>query len=333
VGLPFTLGLVNPDYTKWPLVPDLFPVSFPGVKTSRDDVLVDIDRERLVERMAQYFDPQISHEEMGRIAPMVMQDTARFKAEAVRDTLRKRGFLEQNIVRYCYRPFDVRWLYWEPETKLLDEKRSEYFPEVFQDNVFLFTTARTRMSEIEPALITQLLNDLNCLDSGARGFPVYLRQKTPGMFSQHHSDAKKNLTGTGLAYLSSLNITEWDLFYHCLAVLHSRGYRTENKRALHHDWPRIPLPTSKEVLLHSGELGRKVAALLDTERGIAGVTEGRIQEPLDTIGVVSRVGGGQLQTEEDEPKGKISELRITAGWGTWRQRWNHDAWQRQSHRA
>ena len=26
-----------------------------------------------------------------------------------------------------YRPFDTRWLYWEPETKLLDEKRSEYF--------------------------------------------------------------------------------------------------------------------------------------------------------------------------------------------------------------
>ena len=51
-----------------------------------------------------------------------MTSTNRFKAEAVRDQLRKRGFLPDNIVRYCYRPFDVRWLYWEPETKLLDEK-------------------------------------------------------------------------------------------------------------------------------------------------------------------------------------------------------------------
>jgi hypothetical protein len=68
-------------------------------------------------------------------------------------------------------------------------------------------------------------------------------------------------------------------------------------------------------LLHSEKLGRKVAALLDTERGVAGVTEGKIEKPLDTIGVISRLGGGQLQTEEDEAKARISELRVTAGWG------------------
>src|ERR1039457_6471626 len=49
---------------------------------------------------------------MKRIAPGVMDDSARFKAELVRDELRKRGFLKKNVVRYCYRPFDVRWLYW-----------------------------------------------------------------------------------------------------------------------------------------------------------------------------------------------------------------------------
>jgi hypothetical protein len=50
----------------------------------------------------------------------------------VRDELRRRGLLKNNIVRYCYRPFDVRWLYWEPQTKLLDEKRTDYFLQVFQ---------------------------------------------------------------------------------------------------------------------------------------------------------------------------------------------------------
>lgn len=47
-----------------------------------------------------------------------MENTARFKAEQVRDSLRKRGFLRENVVGYCSRPFDVRWLYWEPETNL-----------------------------------------------------------------------------------------------------------------------------------------------------------------------------------------------------------------------
>ncbi|MDQ3547423.1 MAG: N-6 DNA methylase, partial [Chloroflexota bacterium] len=51
LGLPFTPLQTEADYLTWPLLPDLFPTSFPGVKTSRDDVVVDIDRERLVERM------------------------------------------------------------------------------------------------------------------------------------------------------------------------------------------------------------------------------------------------------------------------------------------
>ena len=123
-------------YLQWPLLPDLFPVSFPGVKTSRDDVVVDVDRERLVERMKQYFDPEISHEEMRRISPRAHdQHRAISGRDASAIYLAKRGFLHKNVVRYCYRPFDVRWLYWEPETKLLDEKRSEYFPHVFEGNI------------------------------------------------------------------------------------------------------------------------------------------------------------------------------------------------------
>jgi len=131
LGLPFKPRLVGDTYLSWPLLPDLFPVSFPGVKTSRDDVVIDIDKERLIRRMEQYFDLQISHEEMRRITPNIMEDSGRFDAVVIRKYLQQRGFLPENIVRYAYRPFDTRWLYWEPETKLLDEKRSDYFSQIY----------------------------------------------------------------------------------------------------------------------------------------------------------------------------------------------------------
>ena len=115
VGLSLMPGQVSADYLTWPLLPELFPVSFPGVKTSRDDVVVDVDREQLVKRMEQYFDPKISREEMRRLAPQALARTGTFDAETARDYLRKRGFKPEFIVRYCYRPFDVRWLYWEPK--------------------------------------------------------------------------------------------------------------------------------------------------------------------------------------------------------------------------
>jgi len=45
-------------------LPELFPFSFPGVKTSRDELVMDIDRNRLIERMKQYFDPDLSDAEI-----------------------------------------------------------------------------------------------------------------------------------------------------------------------------------------------------------------------------------------------------------------------------
>ena len=59
LGLPLMPGQVASGYVSWPLLTELFPVSFPGVKTSRDNALVDIDRDRLIRRMERYFDDRV----------------------------------------------------------------------------------------------------------------------------------------------------------------------------------------------------------------------------------------------------------------------------------
>ena len=160
LGLPFVPIQSAGEYESWPLLPNLFPVSYPGVKTSRDDVLTDIDRDRLVQRMVAYFDPNISHDAMRRIAPGLIEGIAGFNAIAARDYLRKRGFLPGNIVQFCYRPFDVRWLYWEPETDLLDRKREGYFPQVYPGNFALVTQQKPRREWSQP----QIIASIGCLD-------------------------------------------------------------------------------------------------------------------------------------------------------------------------
>src|SRR5690606_38853751 len=120
LGLPFVPREVGDDYLDWPSLPDLFPASFPGVKTSRDEALVDVDLDSLKTRMAAYFAPEVSDAEAERIAPRLMVSTRRFDATATRRTLQRRGINAEGFVRYLYRPFDVRWLYWDPDTKLLD---------------------------------------------------------------------------------------------------------------------------------------------------------------------------------------------------------------------
>ena len=145
LGLPFKPMTVSDGWHSWPALPDLFPVSFPGVKTSRDSFLVDVGLHRLKERITDYFNSDLTHEEIARRYPAVMNATARFEANRVRDSLLLRGGPnEVGFVRCAYRPFDNRWVYWEAETKLLDEKHAEYKPHVFEGNMWLITQQKPR---------------------------------------------------------------------------------------------------------------------------------------------------------------------------------------------
>ena len=176
LGLPFVQTAVSEDWFDWPALPDLFPVSFPGVKTSRDGFLVDTDLDRLKARIADYFDPALSHEEIVRRYPAAMKATARFDARAVREALLARGGPnEDGFVRFAYRPFDDRWLYWEADTKLLDEKRADYRPHVFEGNLWLSAAQHLRKDASEPqTCISEHIASLHLIERTALMFPAWL---------------------------------------------------------------------------------------------------------------------------------------------------------------
>src|ERR1019366_4955895 len=62
------------------------------------------------------------------------------------------------------------------------------------------------------------------------------------------------------------------------------------------------LPDSKVALLASAELGKQVAALLDTETPVQNVTAGKVRPELVKIAVVTRLN-------------EKLNLSLTAGWG------------------
>lgn len=310
IGLPFKPKAVSADYLAWPLLPELLPTSFPGVKTSRDDALVDIDRAALEQRMRRYFDPTVSDEEIRRIAPSLLKKTARFDPRQTRATLQKRGFRPENIVRYTYRPLDIRWLYWESDTKLLDEKRSEYFPHIFPQNIWLEARQRQPMDQFDRGFATKFLGD-NFGNGLSSFFPLYLKAQIKAQDSLLDESATPaeyhpNLSNAATEYLTRLDADAPTLFHHLVAILHAPAYRADNAGALKQDWPRIPLPATRERLLASAELGRHIAALLDTETPLPGVTQGKPRPELATLAVLTVVDATPLDPEH---------LKLTAGWG------------------
>ena len=317
LGLPFRMLGTDMGYLGWPVLTDIFPVSFPGVQTGRDDLVVDIDRKRLVKRMTAYFDPKVSHEEMRAIISRSMADSARFRAIDVREELQKRGLLAMNFFRFAYRPFDARWLYWEPTTKLLDEKRSEYVAHVFASNLW-FAAVQQNRKEFNPPYVTGQLGCRHIIERGANLFPLLFREWPDGggLFHEETKAARRfgeyfaNLSDGALAYLSDRGGPDAaaEMFHHITAILHAPAYATDNSGALRQDWPRVPLPAAREALENSAALGRQVAALLNTEAAVPGVTAGSMRPEVKIIGVPARVGAGSLNAA-------AGELDVTARWG------------------
>ena len=318
LGLPFKPVAVSDVWFDGPALPDLFPASFPGIKTSRDGFLVDTDLGRLKTRVVDYFDTGLSHEDVARRYPVVMKTTARFDARAVRETLLKRGGSDEaGFVRLAYRPFDNRWLYWEAETKLLDEKRAEYKPHVFGGNVWLVIPQKQRR-EWSPPLIASNMGDINHMDGSTAYVPVYLRDD--GLGTDDGNQRRPNLSAAAQHYLHRLGASVEDLFHHVLAVLHDPAYREANAGALRMDWPRIPLPgwpapgnagilpaaDAADALAQSAARGRELAALLDPDTPVPGVTTGTLRPEIAAIAVPATTHGHNMTGDD---------FALTAGWG------------------
>ena len=313
LGLPFAPITASSDWHDWPYLSELFPVSFPGVKTSRDSFLVDIDLDRLKARVSDYFDRSKSHDEIDQRYPLVMKTTARYDARLVRDTLLTRGGpIEAGFVRYTYRPFDTRWLYWEADTDLLDRKRDEYKPHVFDGNLWVEVRQKESRDDFSRGTLSRVLAD-NFGNGLSSFFPAYLRDHGLGV-KENVIQRSPNLSGAAQGYLERLGADVEDLFHHVLAILHNPAYREANAGALRMEWPRIPVPGwpdgdeagAADELAESAARGRVLAALLDSDTPVAGVTSGALRPEIMVIAVPS-------STDESNMAG--DDFDVTAGWG------------------
>ena len=312
--LPFKPLVASDSWHEWPTLPDLFPVAFSGVNTSRDGFLVDIDLNRLTDRIGEYFTVTISHEEIARRYPVAMKSVRRFNPRSAREVLLNRGGpIQSSFVRYAYRPFDDRWLYWEADTELLDRKRAEYKPHVFEGNLWLSSSRRIRKGETEPqTAFTRHIASYHLLERASNWFPAWLHDD--GLDIDDNGDCRPNLSTPARTYLHNLGMDVDDLFHHVLAVLHDPDYRKANAGGLRMGWPRIPLPGwptglgsgARDELALSAKRGRELATLLDSDTPVPGVTQSSIRTELAAIAVPSRTGGGNMTGDD---------FVLSAGWG------------------
>ncbi len=323
---------VTSAYRGWPTITELCAiVPYNGPVERRGFALISMGRDSLMDRISAYFDPTVSDDEIKNIHPSLMMTGNRIVGpEARKKVLSEFRYDESRIVRYPFKPFDVRWCYLENLRPLFSEPSPQLLNQRFPGNAFFLTRdTADKVQEGPPFFFSPVVCDYDCISGHARHFPLLLKVGVPRRAGHHASgnqifpgmetELKKitaNLSPSARQYLASLKLPEPDtdqvtaelIWHHALAIGYSPAYLAENADGIRQDWPRVPLPKTKDLILASASLGRQVASLLDTETPVPGVTAGKIRDELKSIAVFQRVDGKPAKPE-------AGDLDLNAGWG------------------
>ena len=318
---------VTPEYRAWPRIVQLcFAKPMLGLNENRGGALQDTAKDGLAGRMRRYLDPAVDGDAFSSLKCGLEKRAAGFDPTTVRKKVQAtEPFSEDRIQCYMRRPFDTGWAYISDVSPLWNRSRPELREHLKQCPFCLLTRPAGVVSpEGVPFFAASLLGEQDAMRGHAYYFPARLsiRQMRhrdpqgatpPGIPEQ---DTAANLSPAARAYLAEFGLPDPDadqataelIWYHALAIGYSPAYLAENADGIRQDWPRIPLPKAKDSLLASAALGRQLAALLDTEVPVSGVTAGKILDDLKSIAVFQRVDGKPAKPES-------GDLDLTAGWG------------------
>ncbi len=321
---------VSADYLTWPSIPALCKnAPYSGLLEMRRGALMHEDRDTLVNRFKKYMDKSVAWDEIAKTRTGPVEPGGRFDPVACREKLlRLARYSEDHIMRYALRPFDNCWCYHDDTRPLWNEPRADLVRQMCRGNsLFVTRLLQERPNENVCCFYTSIIPDYHVLRPNVVAIPVYLLDDpdnsstdaaVEAMYGQQKGGSRRvaNLSEPTRAYLTDIGLSDPDanprtadsVWMHSLSVVYAPAYLRENADGIRQDWPRIPLPKAEKALQTSAALGRRIAALLDTENPVDGVTTGRVDPRLKEVGVISKVGEGGLNPDE-------GHLDLTAGWG------------------
>lgn len=311
------------EYKIWPSLIELaLKPPLNGPVERRGNSLIKFEGERF-SALKDYLNRNVSDADILVKEPRFMRSSGEFDAPATRKTLKGVQYSESNIRPYPFKPFDMRRAYLSAAIAPLFSRPSPELLEVagITNNVFLISRdTADKGREGPPFYLARHVCDYDFVSGHARHFPAMIhngqmdsasvkRQSKLFDYDFGEEPVKPNLSPRVMAYLEALRVKSappalvWE---HVLAIGYSPSYLAENADGVRNGWPRIPLPNSKKRLESSAALGQRVAALLDTDTAVKGVTSGALPAPLKSVGIPRRIGGGPFKPEEFE---------LGAGWG------------------
>jgi hypothetical protein len=252
-------------------ITEIFPVNGSGLNTDRDALCFDFERAALGERMKKLFSGTYDEQFRERygLYPSSSYD--------VEDRAKRFPYSEESLQRCLYRPFDERWLYYQPG---FTSRPVLHVMGNMLRGANLGLVAARQSKEPFAVLSTRRIcaHKIVTVYDRSSMFPLYRYPETgseqkqlaieegrwPNLSPEFIADVGKRLgvwsIPDGVGDMIDTFGPE-DVFYYAYAVFHSPTYRSRYAEFLKTDFPRLPLTSDKKLFAALAAKGAELVAL------------------------------------------------------------------------
>ncbi len=263
------------QYQSYKRITEIFPVNSVGVVTSRDDFVIDFEKNHLERRIRMFIDENVDDSLLRKTYKI--KDKKNWNLKEQREKLRKDENWKAYFQQILYRPFDVRNIYYNDI--LIERSRKEVMMNILSNNIAIITSRMTKGESFKHAQVTDKITEVICMSpkTSINGFvfPLYLftkKEKSIGEYSQlmifepelRYKTKQPNISEDVFNKLKLFFKKEpkpEEIFYYIYVVLCINTYRTKYAEFLKIDFPRIPFTKDYKLFIKLGKLGKQLADL------------------------------------------------------------------------
>jgi predicted helicase len=255
------------EYCKYYSVKEIFNLESKtyGIKTDRDEMFFGFDKQEILDRV------KIFYSEDGLKEPFSKKYNIKDSSSYRLLPRRQNTSFDESYAHQCiYRPFDQRWLYYNP--KLISRPAWDIMRHMLLENNLGISITRQINGEFGHVFATENMITDCTLSSESKErsylFPLYIFPNIKDFQSLSQETLIKrekipNLSQEIINNFWKLGYTPTPeaIFYYIYAIFHSPTYRTRYAEFLKIDFPRVPLTSNDQLFRKLGEYGEELVAL------------------------------------------------------------------------
>ena len=253
-------------YMKGFALTELFKLYNTGIETGRDNFFIDWGRTSLNEKINSVFTNKNDSQTLRKYN---ISNTTSFR---FKDNLMNSAFDEKKVSEILYRPFDIRYTYYDPDL----QRRASFntIKHLLKENWAISSCRQQSTFDFQHILVSNCITErctisLQTKETGYV-FPLYMYstltdQTTLSAGKERIPNFKREIVdqiviNIGIRFTdekgeSTDTFSPLDILDYIYSVLHSPTYRKKYKEFLKIDFPRVPYPKDKEKFWQLLKLG------------------------------------------------------------------------------